>query len=171
MAFLIDNGEGRSMAENLMSNTNLPFTDHVVRLPLLDKFKVPRVDRCDESGDLSDHMEGFCAHLILHGTPNEIAYRAFPLNLKGVAKEWFNNLSPKSIDNFDTQGHQFLNQFLVVRRRKRNPAYLLSLVQSKIESLKNYIRRFNREKLSIENSNEDTLSFNERDKNRRAFDG
>jgi hypothetical protein len=59
-------------------------------------------------------MEGFRAHLALHGSPNEIACQAFLLTLKGVAKEWFGNLSPKSIDNFDTLRRQFLNQFLAV---------------------------------------------------------
>jgi hypothetical protein len=45
-------------------------------------------------------MEGFHAHLILHDTFDEIACQAFPLTLKGVAKEWFDNLSTKSVDSF-----------------------------------------------------------------------
>ena len=104
MALLMGNGEGRSIAENLMSNTNLPFIDRVMRFFFLDKFKVPQVDRYDGSGDPSDHIEGFRAHLILHGTLDEIACQAFPTTLKGVAKELFDNLSSKSIDNFDTLG-------------------------------------------------------------------
>jgi hypothetical protein len=128
MAFFMENGEGQSTAEHLMMKTTLPFTNRVMKFPLPDNFKDPRVEKYDKSGDPSDHVEGFCAHLALHGTPNEIACRAFPLTLKGVAKEWFSNLKPQSIDNFNTLGRQFLNQFLAVRRRKKNPAYLLSLV-------------------------------------------
>jgi hypothetical protein len=108
MAFLAASGEGQLVAENLGSNTNLPFTDRLMSFSFPDKFKVPRVDRYDGSGDLSDHMEGFRAHLI-HSTPDEIACRAFPLTLKGVAKEWFSILSSKFIDKFDTLGCQFLN--------------------------------------------------------------
>ena len=156
MALLMENGEGRSIAENLMSNTNLPFTDRALRFPLPDKFKVPWIDRYDGSGDPSNHMESFRAHLILHGTPDEIACRAFPLTSKRVAKEWFGNLNPKSIDNFDTLGCQFMNQFLAARRRKKNPAYLLSLVQGKTESLENYMQRFNQEKLTVESPNKQT---------------
>ena len=101
-------------------------------------------------------MEGFRAHLI-HNTPDEIACQAFPLTLKGVAKEWLSNLSSKSIDKFNTLGRQFLNQFLAVRRRKRNPAYLLSLVHEKTESLKNDMQRFDQEKLTVESPNEQLI--------------
>jgi hypothetical protein len=102
-------------------------------------------------------VEGFRPHLALHGTPIEIACRAFPLNLRGVAKEWFSNLKPQSIYNFDMLGRQFLNQFLAVQRRKKNPAYLLSLVQGKEESLKDYMQRFNQEKLMVESLDEQTI--------------
>jgi hypothetical protein len=139
-----------------MTKTTLPFTNRVLNFPLPDKFKDPRVDKYDGSRDPSDHKEGFRAHLALHGTPDEIACRAFPLTLKGVAKDWFSNLKPQSIDNFDTLGRQFMNQFLAVRRRKKNPAYLLSLVQEKEEPLKDYLHRFNQEKLTVENPDDQT---------------
>jgi hypothetical protein len=73
MAFFMENGEGQSTVENLVVKTNLPFTDKVMRIPLPDKFKDPWVDKYDGSGDPSDHMEGFCAHLTLRGTSDEIA--------------------------------------------------------------------------------------------------
>jgi hypothetical protein len=136
MVLFMENGEGQSTAEHLMAKTTLPFTNRVLNFPLPNKFKDPRVDKYDGSGDPSDHIEGFRAHLALYGTPDEIACRAFPLTLKGVAKDWFNNLKPQSIDSFDTLGRQFMNQFLAVRRRKKNPAYLLSLIQENEEPLK-----------------------------------
>jgi hypothetical protein len=77
--------------------------------------------------------------------------------LKGVATEWFGNLKPQSINSFDMLGRKFLNQFLAVRRRKKNPTYLLSLVQGKAESLKDYLQRFNQEKLIVENPDEQTI--------------
>lgn len=43
--------EDRSIAEDLMQKTNLPFTDRVMRFPSLEKFKVPCVDKYDGSGD------------------------------------------------------------------------------------------------------------------------
>jgi hypothetical protein len=97
MVLFMENGEGQSTAEHLMANTTLPFTNRVLNFPLPGKFKDPRVDKYDGSGDPSNHIEGFRAHLALHGTPDEIAYRAFPLTLKGVAKDWFNNLNPNPL--------------------------------------------------------------------------
>ncbi|XP_059436624.1 uncharacterized protein LOC132169640 [Corylus avellana] len=157
MAFLFENGENYSATEDLMQYTNLPFTDRVMRFPMPGNFKVPRVGEYDGSGDPSDHMESFRAHIILHETPDEIACRAFPLTLRGVAKEWFGSLKPKSVYGFDYLGQQFLGQFLATRRRKKKPAYLLSLMQGKDESLKEYLSRFNREKLTVESTDKQTI--------------
>ncbi|XP_059431559.1 uncharacterized protein LOC132165071 [Corylus avellana] len=150
------NGDERLIAKDLMQNTNLPFTDRVMRHPLPDKLKVPRVDKYDGSGDPTNHIESFRAHLILHDTPDEIACRAFPLTLKGAAKEWIEELSVKSVDNFNTLRRLFLSQFLATRKGK-NPTYLLSLKQGKSESLKDYMLRFNWEKLTVESPNEQTV--------------
>jgi hypothetical protein len=48
---------------------------------------LPRIEKYDGSEDLQDHLEAFREHLILHGTLDEIACRAFLLTLKGVAKD------------------------------------------------------------------------------------
>jgi hypothetical protein len=157
MILLLENGEGQSTAEHLMTKTTLPFTNRVMKFQLPDKFKNPRVDKYDGSGDPSNHIEGFRAHLVLHGTLDEIVCRAFPLTLKGVAKDWFGNLKPQSIYSFDMLGRQFLNQFLAVRRRKKSPAYLLSLVQGKKETLKDYLHKFNQEKFTVENPDDQTI--------------
>jgi hypothetical protein len=58
MAFFMENGEGQSTAEHLMLKTTLPFTDRVMKFLVPDKFKDPRVDKYDGSGDPFDHVEG-----------------------------------------------------------------------------------------------------------------
>jgi hypothetical protein len=73
-----------------------------------DKFKIPQIEKYDGSEDPQDHLEAFREHLILHGTPDEIACRAFPLTLKGVAKDWFTGLPPKSVGTFKELGRLFL---------------------------------------------------------------
>jgi hypothetical protein len=128
--------------EKLLSNTNLPFTNRVMSFPFPDKFKVPRIGSYEGRGNPTTHIKGFRAHPFLHGIPDETGCRVFPLTLKGVAIEWFGSLGSGSIDNFDTLERQFLNQFLVVRKRKQHPAYLFSLVQGKTESLKDFMKRF-----------------------------
>jgi hypothetical protein len=93
-------------------------------------------------------------HFILHGTPNEISCRAFPLTLKGVAEEWFARFPAKLVDNFKDLGCLFLGQFLATQKRKKNPTCLMSLVQGKDESLKDFMLRFNKEKLMVESPND-----------------
>ena len=78
-------------------------------------------------------------HIVLHGTPNAIACRAFPLTLKEVAKDWFTGLPPKSVDTFKELGRLFLAQFLATRKRKKGVTCLLTLCQGKEETLKDFM--------------------------------
>lgn len=82
-----------------------------MRFPLLDIFKVLHIERYSWDADLADHMKNYRAHLVLHGTPNEIVCWAFPLTLKQSARDCFGKLPPKSIDMFKTLGRKFLTQF------------------------------------------------------------
>jgi hypothetical protein len=83
-------GEDQELtAWDMLEDESLPFTERVKAYPMPDKFKMPRIEKYDGNGDPQEHLEAFREHLILHGTPDEIACRAFPLTLKGVAKDWF----------------------------------------------------------------------------------
>jgi hypothetical protein len=95
-------GEGKSTSGELMENTNVPFTSRVMSFPLPDKFKMPQVDKFDGNGDHANHIESLLAHFILHGSPDKISCRAFPLILAGVAKEWFGRLPSNSVDDFNS---------------------------------------------------------------------
>jgi hypothetical protein len=99
--------------------------------PMPDKFKMSHVKQYNGSRDPTKHVENFWAHLILHGAPNEIACRAFPLTLAKVAKDWFARLPPKSVDNFKDLGYLFLAKFLATQKRKKNPTCLMALCQGK----------------------------------------
>jgi hypothetical protein len=113
----------------MLDDKNLPFSEHVRAYTMPDKFKVPRVEKYDGGGDPKAHLGAFREHIVLHGTPNEIACRAFPLTLTGVAKDWFTQLPPKSVSNFKELGYLFLTQFLATRKRKKNVTCLLTLRQ------------------------------------------
>jgi hypothetical protein len=153
-----ENGQG-SVVEDLLRSTNLPFTDRITAFPLPDKFKIPRIDKFTGEEDPAEHIEAFREHSILHATPDEISCRAFPLTLKSSAREWFGKLPPKSIDSFDALGRQFLTQFLAGRRRRKSAAHLLTVKQKSGESLREYLMRFNKEKMSVEDPKEDVVLF------------
>jgi hypothetical protein len=65
----------------------------------------------------------------------------------GVAKDWLTGLSPKSVSKFKELGCLFLTQFLATRQRKKNVTCLLTMHQRNEESLKDFMLRFNKEKL------------------------
>ena len=81
MARQITEDEVKSTARKLLEDTHLPFSDRVMAFPILDKFKMPCVDKYDGRGDPIKYVENIRAHLILHGIPDEIACRAFLLTL------------------------------------------------------------------------------------------
>jgi hypothetical protein len=153
----MDGEDPKLMAWDMLEDESLPFTERVKEYPMPDKFKMPRIEKYNGSGDPQDHLEAFREHIILHSTPDEIACRAFPLTLTGVAKEWFTGLPPKSVGTFKELGRLFLTQFLATRKRKKNATCLLTLRQGKEESLKDFMLRFNREKLEVDTPDDETL--------------
>jgi hypothetical protein len=153
----IDGEDPELTAWDMLEDESLPFIERVKTYPMQDKFKMPRIEKYDGNGDSQEHLEAFREHLILHGTPNEIACRAFPLTLKGVVKDWFTGLPPKSVGTFKELGRLFLTQFLATRKRKKDPTCLLTLRQGKEESLKDFMLRFNREKLEVDTPDDKTL--------------
>jgi hypothetical protein len=77
--------------------------------------------------------------------------------LSGKARDWLRNLPPRSIDRFDTLGRKFLAQFMSGRARRKPKRYLLSVRQGPNESLKDYLWRFNQEKLETESAPDDFI--------------
>jgi hypothetical protein len=152
------NGEDpKLMAWDMLEDENLPFVERVKAYPMPDKFKMPRIKKYDKGGDPQAHLEAFREHIILHGTPDEIACRTFPLTLKGVANDWFTGLPPKSVGTFKELGCLFLTQFLATRKRKKSVTCLLTLCQGKEETLKDFMLHFNKEKLEVDSPDDKTM--------------
>jgi len=139
-----------SLVDNLLNAIASPFTDQITTVRLPEKFQVPSIATFTEIEDLAKHLDNYRAHLNLHGTPKELACRAFPFTLFKNARDWFKKLPPKSIDSFDALGRKFLIQFLTGRIRNKPYSHLLTLGQHDNESLKDFIMRFNQVKLSMD---------------------
>ena len=93
----------------------------------------------------------------LQGMADEIMYRAFPTMLKGVARIWFSRLTPNSISTFKELSAQFTMHFIDGHRYKKSTACLMSIKQREDETLRSYISRFNKEKLSIDEADDKIL--------------
>uniref|UniRef100_A0A2N9ERU6 Uncharacterized protein n=1 Tax=Fagus sylvatica TaxID=28930 RepID=A0A2N9ERU6_FAGSY len=77
-----------------------PFTNRVDDYPLPTKFKVPQLENFDGLRDPLDYLDSFRTVIRLQGVSKEIMCRAFPTNLRGSARVWFNQLETGSIDTF-----------------------------------------------------------------------
>ena len=74
-----------------------------------------------------------------------------------MAKDWFTELPLKLVNSFKELGCLFLAQFLATRKRNKNVTRLLTLRQGKEESLKDFMLRFNKEKLEVDSPYEKTM--------------
>jgi hypothetical protein len=146
-----------SLVDNLFQHQESIFTEEVSNFNLPGRFKVPDIPVFSGSEDPVEHLDNFRSHVSLHKTPDAVACRAFPLTLSGKARDWLRNLPPRSIDSFDALGRKFLAQFVSGRPRRKPRGCLLSVRQGPNESLKDYLWRFNQEKLETESAPDDFI--------------
>ncbi|KAL2543456.1 Uncharacterized protein Adt_04434 [Abeliophyllum distichum] len=127
-----------------------PFTEDVMIVPLPAKFKEP-TGEFDGTGDPIDHIRMFQDRVRLHGWPDAIACRAFPMTLRKDAREWFDTLPPRSISSFADFANKFAICFSSSAQKKKTTMGLMQVTQDKGESLHEYMSRFNRATLGIKN--------------------
>jgi hypothetical protein len=144
--------EGKtSLVDNLLQEIVWRFTNQVVAFHLPQKFKVPDIPIYTGLEDPIEHVDNFQAHLELHGTPEAVARRAFPLNLSGNAQDWFRKLPPEVHQRLWWPRENVPDTILGRKSAKKKPfGSLMSLHQGPNESLKDYLMRFNQEKLTTE---------------------
>lgn len=63
-------------------------------------FKVPFLESYDGLGDLLDHLESFQTLMLLYQASDRVLCQALPSTLRGMARHWYSNLKPGSIDSF-----------------------------------------------------------------------
>ena len=92
--------------DELVHHTNSLFIAHVTSCPLLPKFRMSQVETYDRLKDPLDHLESFKTLMHLQGVLDEIMCRGSPTTLKGLAKVWFDKITPNSISTFkELNGH------------------------------------------------------------------
>ena len=97
---MTENMRRTNLVEDLVHQTDFPFTASINGHPLPPKFKIPSLDLCDGMHDPFDHIATFKTTMHLQGIPDEIMCRAFPTTLKGPAQVWFSKIPPNSVSSF-----------------------------------------------------------------------
>ena len=143
--------------DDLVNQTDSPFTAPVNSFPLPSKFHMPQINSYDGVRDPLDHLKTFKTLMYLQGVADAIMCRAFPTMVKGTARIWFSRLTPNSISTFKELSAQFTVHFKGGHRYKKSTACLMSIKQREDETLRTYISRFNKEALSIDEANNKIL--------------
>ena len=77
-------GRVSSDLDDLVHQTDSPFTMSVNSFPLPLKFRMPQVENYDGNKDPLDHLESFKTLIHLQGISDEIMCRAFPTTLRAL---------------------------------------------------------------------------------------
>ena len=81
MDFMMNSLRGRvsSDLDDLIHQTESPFTASINSFPLPPKFRMPQIESYDRAKDPLDHLESFKTLIHLQGVADEIICRAFLL--------------------------------------------------------------------------------------------
>ena len=142
--------KGGENLDGMIQRTNSPFTNEVLNCPLPPKFRLPQLELYDGSKDPLYYIESFKMLMLLQMTPEEVMCRAFPTTLKGAAKVWFSKIPLGTIVDFEQLSKGFVRHFIGGQRHKKSTGHLLNIQQVEGELLRQYVTRFNKELLQVD---------------------
>ncbi|XP_023919235.1 uncharacterized protein LOC112030801 [Quercus suber] len=143
--------------DGMLKRTDSPFTPSVLECPLPPKFRLPQLEFYDGTKDPLDHIGAFKTILNLQQTPDEVICKLFPATLRGAARVWFSKFPASSIENFEQLSDSFVRHFIGGQRHKRPTSYLLTVRQQEGESLMDYVKRFNKAVLEIDEADDQVI--------------
>ncbi|XP_075492422.1 uncharacterized protein LOC142530469 [Primulina tabacum] len=126
-----------------------PFSDIIVRETLPGHFKSAKIKDYDGSSDSEEHLAHFENMAMLHCYGDQIKRKVFLTTLIDSAQRWFEGLAPQSILSFEDFQKVFLHQFSSSKKYKRIAFSLFKVKQRSEETLRAYIKRFNRVALDV----------------------
>ena len=143
-------GQAPVSIDDLVQQTESPFTAGVLHFPLPAKFRMSQVETFNGTRDPIDHLNTYKNQMELHGYQDPIRCKVFTITLKGPALAWFNRLSSASVSSFIELSIAFVSHFIGARTYKKPSYHLLTIKQSSQESLRSYVKRFNAESLKVD---------------------
>lgn len=137
-----------------------PFVDAITLVEMLKKFVFPLMKMYDGTNDPNDHIASYKQRMFTVAIPRELRKacmcKGFGSSLVGPALQWYTNLSNNSIASFAQLTDIFVEQFASSRKLEKLSDDLYRVRQRRDESLRDYVARFNAEKVSITACNVDT---------------
>ncbi|XP_050222521.1 uncharacterized protein LOC126672612 [Mercurialis annua] len=94
--------------------------------------------------------------MMLQDVTDPMLCRVFPATLQGLAQKWYSHLKAGSIGSFPDLATGFKARFRTNIPMQKSSSDLRKCKQGDQETLKNFVERFNKEAVQIENLNHDT---------------
>ncbi|XP_031257473.1 uncharacterized protein LOC116115458 [Pistacia vera] len=114
----------------------------------------------DDTTDPDDHIASYKQRMFTISIPRALREacicKSFGSSLAGPSLQWYTNLPNGSIDLFAQLTDTFVEQFASSKKLKKLSADLYRVYQKRGEPLREYVSRFNKEKISIPACNPET---------------
>ncbi|KAL0437738.1 UNVERIFIED_CONTAM: hypothetical protein Sradi_0481700 [Sesamum radiatum] len=102
-------------AQNLSAYSK-PYSKWIDALRMPTGYQPPKLQQFDGKGNPKQHIAHFIETCNNAGTDGDHLVKQFVRSLKGNAFDWYVDLEPESIDNWDEMEREFLNRFYSNRR-------------------------------------------------------
>ena len=134
--------------------------DAIALVEMLAKFSFPSMKLYDGTTDSDDHVSQYKQRMFTIAIPRDLREacmcKGFGSSLISPALQWYTNLSNNFISSFAQLVDCFVEQFASSCKLLKLSDDLYGVRQRPNESLREYVARFNKEKVSIPNCNKDT---------------
>ncbi|XP_074290388.1 uncharacterized protein LOC141617113 [Silene latifolia] len=135
------------------SYADSPFVDDIALVGVPKGCVPPAMTLYDGTTDPLDHVNHYKQKMMVITAigPLKEAFmcKGFGSTLSGAALQWFVGLPNKNIANFADLVNAFNQQFASSRKPEKQTSDLYQIVQGFEESTRDYLNRFNKEKVSI----------------------
>ena len=118
-----------------------PYTKRIDNLRMPNGYQPPKFQQFDGKGNPKQHVAHFIETCETAGTRGDLLVKQFVRTLKGNAFDWYIDLEPESIDNWEQLERDFLNRFYSTRRIV-SMMELTNTRQQKGELVIDYINRW-----------------------------
>ncbi|XP_073138248.1 uncharacterized protein [Henckelia pumila] len=141
--------EGGSQMACPIKIPGCPFSQEVIEEPLPLNYKSAKIREYDGSTDPEEHLARFENVAMLHCYGDKIKCKVFLTTLVDSSQRWFEKLEPQSVQSFAKFKQVFLQHFGSSKRYRKTAYSLFEAKQSGEESLRTYIKRFNKIALEV----------------------
>ncbi|KAF2540749.1 hypothetical protein F2Q68_00030978 [Brassica cretica] len=135
------------------SYADSPFVEGITSVKMPRKFSFPNIKMYDGTGDRDDHIAQYKQRMLAVALPKEsreaTMCKGFGSTLIGPALQWYINLPTRSISSFASLSDKFVERFASSRSLEKTSNGLYEILQHRVVPLRDYIARFNQEKVAV----------------------